>query len=523
MYLLRHLSFLSKKYILSLNGLAICFSFLMTLTQVLQQWQMPHPGVRFLEYWAFNNFLFLGFSVTRVTFRIFLFIYSLALGALWAIKAKMGIDVGFDAVAALFEATREETVGFLHNHMLGTVFLVLFLLVIVALFPFSRRDRTSWKNGSILFALSGVMLLGVSVYDFSSCHANGRQFHKVIPNNFFVGSKEYLKMRYHYAINSGPRDSITSQFVADGLPEDLTVVLIIGESVRSDRLGINGYARDTTPELAKLKGLLTWPDATACGVSTSYAVPCLFVRTSQEAFRFPLKEQSLISVLHDFGFSTHYISMQNTYKNPTIYQICREAEDCRAQMDNATDELLPSLFKEALQADTARRRLFVLHQMGSHWIYASRYPRSFAYFQPDCKGSAADCSTEETDNAYDNTIRYTDFIISSIIHSLEHKKALVIFTSDHGEALGEYGRFGHGSLYALSLRVQKSVPFFMWFSPPLLRDKTFAQYYAQATRNQKSGKMISHDYFFYTVLGCSGIRGHDAVGELDLCHSSQTL
>ena len=41
--------------------------------------------------------------------------------------------------------------------------------------------------------------------------------------------------------------------------EELTVVVVLGESVRPDHLGLNGYSRNTTPRLAKEEALVSFP------------------------------------------------------------------------------------------------------------------------------------------------------------------------------------------------------------------------------------------------------------------------
>ena len=56
-------------------------------------------------------------------------------------------------------------------------------------------------------------------------------------------------------------------------------------------------------------------------------------------------------------------------------------------------------------------------------------------------------------NAYDNTIRYTDFLLNSLINTLREMKdwhSAMIFISDHGESLGENKMFmhSHGGLRA---------------------------------------------------------------------------
>jgi lipid A ethanolaminephosphotransferase len=53
------------------------------------------------------------------------------------------------------------------------------------------------------------------------------------------------------------------------------LVLVVGETARADHFGLNGYARPTTPELARL-GVLSFRDVTSCGTNTAASLPCMF-------------------------------------------------------------------------------------------------------------------------------------------------------------------------------------------------------------------------------------------------------
>ncbi|MBW4953919.1 sulfatase-like hydrolase/transferase, partial [Klebsiella pneumoniae] len=52
-------------------------------------------------------------------------------------------------------------------------------------------------------------------------------------------------------------------------------VLVVGETARADHFGINGYGRDTTPELTK-RNVMSWREVRSCGTSTLASLPCMF-------------------------------------------------------------------------------------------------------------------------------------------------------------------------------------------------------------------------------------------------------
>jgi len=146
----------------------------------------------------------------------------------------------------------------------------------------------------------------------------------------------------------------------------------------------------------------------------------------------------------------------------------------------------------------------VLHMMGSHGpAYYKRYPASFERFQPACRESQfSRCERSEIINSYDNTIVYTDYVLSQVIELLQSNDrhglpSAMIYASDHGESLGESNIYLHGLPYALAPDVQKHVPMLLWVSP-----KMQAEFHIDtACLKHRSHEPVSHDNFFHSVLG----------------------
>ena len=84
------------------------------------------------------------------------------------------------------------------------------------------------------------------------------------------------------------------------------------------------------------------------------------------------------------------------------------------------------------------------------------------------------CTHEELVNAYDNTILYEDYFLFraiGVLKQLAGYGALLIYASDHGESLGEYGMYLHGIPYSIAPDVQKEIPFIVWMSDEFIRQK----------------------------------------------------
>jgi KDO II ethanolaminephosphotransferase len=163
----------------------------------------------------------------------------------------------------------------------------------------------------------------------------------------------------------------------------------------------------------------------------------------------------------------------------------------------------------------------VLHTKGSHFSYTSRYPREFAKFQPECSGVDGACSKQTMINSYDNSILYTDTFLKSLMTSLANKKAVLIYTSDHGETIEENRHF-HATPKPLAPPEQFDVPLIFWASEPYLNastvNKEAFEKLQQAANSPKTS--IGHVNLFDSMLGCLGITSNN--GGIDpkfnLCH-----
>ena len=113
--------------------------------------------------------------------------------------------------------------------------------------------------------------------------------------------------------------------------------------------------------------------------------------------------------------------------------------------------------------------LIVLHTSTSHGpSYYKKYPVQFEHFTPVCKSvELSNCSKVELINAYDNSIVYTDYILSKVIEDLKdlsEYKSTMIFVSDHGESLGEKNLYMHGLPMSIAPKEQYEIPFIVWTS-----------------------------------------------------------
>ena len=169
--------------------------------------------------------------------------------------------------------------------------------------------------------------------------------------------------------------------------------------------------------------------------------------------------------------------------------------------------------------------VIVFHQIGSHGpAYWQRYPAAFERFTPACRSNELQhCSREEVINAYDNTIAYTDHVLSRQIEILrdaaDHVDSLLIYASDHGESLGEQGMYLHGMPYSFAPKAQKEVPMLFWASAGYARRTSLS---VDCLRARASG-FASHDFLYHTILAAAESRDESYNSRLDLLSACRGL
>ena len=140
----------------------------------------------------------------------------------------------------------------------------------------------------------------------------------------------------------------------------------------------------------------------------------------------------------------------------------------------------------------------------------------------DSTNAIQGCSTEALKNSYDNSIVYTDYILSQIIKTLQQEKHYQTgfwYLSDHGESTGEHGLYLHGAPYGIAPVQQTHVPMLMWFSNTWQHQNTQQINCLQAQTDQ----VRSQDYLFASLLSLLDIKTQVAEPNNDMlaqCSSS---
>ena len=287
--------------------------------------------------------------------------------------------------------------------------------------------------------------------------------------------------------------------------EKAVVVLVIGESARKANFQLYGYQRQTNPLLSKQKELKVY-QANACATYTT---------AGTKAILEPKNSDELYEVLPNYAFRMGVDVSWRTYNwgEPPIhideYLTNTDLEAQYPDVDRAYDGILFAGLRERIASSQKHKVLIVLHTSTSHGPnYADKYPKEFEVFQPVAKNvEEGEKNVSLLVNAYDNTIRYTDYLLDSLIstlRSMEDWKSAMIFISDHGESLGEKGVFMHGLPMRLAPKVQYEIPFLVWTSEGF-------RTYKRSTDDSDGGAdrlpaVLDQHYIFHSVLNLLSIQ-----------------
>ncbi|HEX7000023.1 MAG TPA: phosphoethanolamine--lipid A transferase [Gammaproteobacteria bacterium] len=413
------------------------------------------------------------------------------------------------------------------------VHVALFGVIPAAVLAVVPLPRTVWWREACtrlaITAVSGAAVLAVIYANYAALASFAREHRDVRmlanPAYPLYALVRLLEEAHDRGARDGPRVMYQARRAAPSAAqsrEPLLLILVLGETARADRFSVNGYPRDTNRYTDGL-GFINFPEVTSCGTSTADSVPCLFSHLDRTRFSHSVaaRRESLFELLERLDIDAVWRDNNTGCKNvcdPGSFESLATARDhelCDAS--GCYDEILLRGLRRRL-ADTSRDRFVVLHQRGSHGpAYFSNVPSWAKAYLPECtRPSLRECSQAEIDNAYDNTILYTDYFLSRVVGLLQEQSAshevALLYVSDHGESLGEHGIYLHGFPYDMAPAEQTHVPMMFWAENGFLERLGIDERCVQA----HAANRYSHDFVFHTVLSLLRVEAAEYRPELDL-------
>ena len=485
-------------------------------------------------------FLIFGGCLTLLNFRgvfkpvlVFLFV---ATSAASYFMNQYGTAIDWSMIQNVVQTDAREGMELLTWKMLLTVAVfgvlpaALLLRTNITYLPFKRHlvQLSATVAGALVLATVLLLLLYKGLAPTLREHRELRFL--LTPTNYLQAVNGYFKRQWTMPIVVSPMGTDASKgIVWNGQARRTVTIMIVGETARSMNFSLNGYSRQTNPLLAGQAGLVNFSQFQSCGTATAVSVPCMFSALGRHQYS-DTKAQSqenLLDVLAHADFDVRWLDNNSGCKGVcdriAYDDLSKPApSDPLCTLEECYDEKLLRNLPAMIHGAT-KDLLIVLHQKGSHGpSYSKRYPKRFARFGPVCETSElSNCSTESITAAYDNTILYTDFIISKAISILETSGAedgvdtALLYVSDHGESLGEKNMYLHGAPFIISPPEQRHVPFMLWLSDSF-RTRFHIDARCLAAREDQE---FSHDNLFHSTLGMLAINTAVYNPKLDIFHA----
>lgn len=399
-------------------------------------------------------------------------------------------------------------------HIAGMgVFPALVVCLVPVAWDSPKRTILASAAASVLSLVIAVGAIAPFVMNYTSVFREHKKLRLILsPYNVFAAAERLSRHRVSDSVAVAVPFGVDARQRHASTDVRTVVVLVIGETARAANFSLNGYGRDTNPALAGHTDLISFTNVRSCGTSTAESLPCIFSglgRKHQEnAAR--LHQEGLLDILQRAGVSVLWRENQSGCKGVCARVPTELLKNPRLPVEGEEekyDEALLDGIEEKI-ASASSDSVIVLHMMGSHGpAYYKRYPIAFEKFKPTCKtGQFSRCTSEAIVNAYDNTIAYTDHVLSGLIEILKRSDergiaASMIYVSDHGESLGENGLYLHGLPYAIAPVEQKHVPLLLWQSAIFKEASGTSQRCVESNRERP----FSHDNIFHTLLGMTRV------------------
>jgi glucan phosphoethanolaminetransferase (alkaline phosphatase superfamily) len=244
------------------------------------------------------------------------------------------------------------------------------------------------------------------------------------------------------------------------------VIVIVADALRADHLALLGYGRPTTPALDALAKTGAVRLATsAVSVCNESACGLRALASSRYLDAQATRPITMPELLQRHGYGVHYVlagDHTNFYGLRTLYGAADSYFDGASQNARyVNDDLLVLDRLRSIGRWDGKPMMLQVHLMSSHAL-GKRFD-NLPEFGPGenydrLRWMGKPIERERAINFYDRGVLQTDRVVREILDVLQQggylEDALVVVTGDHGEALGERGRYSHGhSVWEEGLRV----------------------------------------------------------------------
>lgn len=454
----------------------------------------------------------------------------LMLGAIqFAAFHQYGSRLNSLVIAETMEASFEESLAYMTPLNLSLLGLGIVVIVIFCWLQYKllhKRHRLELLNTGLLFCgLCGIF--GSTLrpagqtphYYWPACEVP--EFQRAFTEAFTINEQTINQVE---SLTSPVKETSAISTLKGG--EGVVLVLHVGESIRADRMGINGYLRDTTPFLSRCgENLINFPTCISAASDTCQAQIVIMTDArrgvmTQDVQMLP-STGSVLDLFALHRFDVYSFFGRRCAQQLKFDRVVRVLTKCSTDRFNAPGYPWTSVeqMKEVLHGNDNKNLVFFINNEGSHtpFCYYDELNPPFTPTTPNFQNPSA--QAEEVNNAYDNTIHYTDEFFRRIAEMLQGRPFVYLYVSDHGEYLGHDGMWGRAplgnnpALYHSTTGCK--VGMFVLYSPEFA---ALHPHFAKALQQMKSNSKltVAHEHVFHSLLGLFGISTPYYDARLDL-------
>jgi len=480
---------------------------------------------------------------SRFVFKpIMVFLLCTSAAAMYA-TLKYNILFDYSMIENIFETNSGEAESYLNAQSILYVLLLgilpsIWLLKTKIIRPQKFYMMLLRRLGLIVASIIVIGLVAAFFYkDYASVGRNNKYLNKMITPAHVYNIVRYIDRNYFTTPLPYHIRGLDAKMAVSTNNKPTLLVVMLGETARAQNFFYNGYTRNTNPYTQDLD-IISFQHVSSCGTATAHSLPCMFSSFTRNNYSKDKAnaQDNVLDIINHAGADVTWFDNDGGDKKVASHIIKHEISTDKINTDcngsSCYDDILVQKLSTFIDTqskkvtDNVKNQLVVMHTIGSHGpTYYQRYPIEKEEFTPACRRSDIEnCSDQEIVNVYDNTIAYTDYVLSEIIKELksvnDQYNVAMVYISDHGESLGENGLYLHGTPYTFAPQEQTHVPWLMW----LPEQFASAQHInANCIRQEAKTEIFSHDNLFHTLLGLFNISTTVKDNELDITNACKTI
>lgn len=390
-----------------------------------------------------------------------------------------GVPVANEGFFVIFESFSPDKIyenwGWIKSNFNKYGLMIIAVSMIVFYFITKKTMAYSDKRVNVCFVVAVVaIMLSIGLYKYKSF---SELFSKYQQSAIFIHYDRYKDMISSMKDIKKYTDSISFNAVCSNIDKNPLYVIVIGESATNHHWGLYGYKRNTTPVISGESDIFVFENAVSTSSSTLMSLTnSLTIENSDN------KKLSIVDFFNKSGFYTELYSNQpeggqyDTALGYLFNNIKNKYYASKFGQYAKLDHIVVDRAIESIKNNNVPTVIFI-HLLGSHVDFYDRYPKDFAVFtsddivvnKPYIKQNKKTFAAQRI-NSYDNSIRYTDFLLGKIIDTVRStgRYSFVLYFSDHGEENFEFrDHFGRGGLNST---IVYDIPMIIWGSKDFLKE-----------------------------------------------------